>query len=218
VEEFQVRTGRHDLVTSTFSFDELAFLQMQRVSTAFTVGSSTGLVRHAMFVLQHELDVPVKDQLLALDRALLDDPERFELLRVVMWGAEDVGVLPLGMDELVRSYFDAIETGLGRPLDIPAELIELTTRVQEAVLAKPGVKVSREVELPVDYVSWWRSVQRGRAEPLLTYGPGVISVEDVEGLGGVGFRPNPVDEGLFGYELASPVRWIAPVKVLGAST
>lgn len=213
VAEHEIQIGRHALVTSTRSFGEGDFLAMTRLAAAFDAAASIGLLRHAMFVLQHELQVPVDEQLLALDRALIADEDgRFELLRIVMWAATEVGVLPLGLDELTSQYFDAVNEGLENPVTVENELLTFVELVQRSVLASPGVCPDREVDLEADYGTWWQDALNGSAQSLMAYPPSTLHVRDVEQLGLVEFRPNPIDEGLFGFELNSVIRRNVPVR------
>lgn len=215
-------------VMSTTHFDAADRTRMMRLRNVEIIAERFGLLRHLMRYLQWDHGIEAS---LVLDRLIdlvEDQPTRFPTLTWTLNHFDLFQCTAVGWARFYDEVTDFVVEEYGIAHD---SALATVMSVQRVLMAEPGRTFPVRVELPHDYVGYYRQATgelyrsghaTGAAQPLHTWGPGVLDVDgDPLGLCSEGLEivDDPRDE-LFAndfvigansaFELASPLMRLMP--------
>ena len=179
-EEFAIVTDESNIVVSTSSYSRDDFDEMLRLRLLFRSLEHYGLLRHLFRWLQREHGIRALDLVHDIDRAIIEDPERYPLLTWVGRYFDLVTVPPGGWTPFYDEVIELLEARHGVAWS-PA--MGTVIAVQEFLMPTRQRQFPDSISLDHDYVTWYRFTSGdGTDVRLADLGPGELIVDDPAGV------------------------------------
>lgn len=180
-ERFAIETDAANIIVATSSFSREDFDEMLRLRLLFRSLEHYGLLRHLFRWLQWEHGLLATDLIHDIDRAIVEDPGRYPLLTWVGRYFDLMTVPPGGWPPF---YDEVVELLVERHGVERSAALDTVLTVQEFLMPTTKRQFPDQVALDHDYVAWYRdsSTVIGTRQPLETYGPATMIVDDPAGV------------------------------------
>ena len=183
-EAFAIVTDESNIVVSTSSYTRADFDEMLRLRLLFRSLEHYGLLRHLFRWLQREHGIRAVDLVHDIDRAIIEDPERYPLLTWVGRYFDLVTVPPGGWAPFYDEVVDFLAARHG---------VEWTSAMGTVIAVQEFLMPTRQRQFPDaisldhDYVTWYRATSGDDGPPLpdlrlAQLGPGELIVDDPAGV------------------------------------